>query len=225
MGGHNSLLEMYIIVAGVNTISRKLVEDLVENHDVVVVEEDEEKAERIYSTGATVVNGMPSSLSVLDDAGIAKADVLVSTMSDPNKNMIVSMIGKKYGVPKIVARVEDTSYIDIYNMLEVNTIEYTDIVYSEFISVIEHPSLRKIANVGKAKEIVEIVVSENSPLENLRIDEVMEMKEFPSSESEFAAVLRDDETHQPKDTFRLKRGDSILVVVDEKARKKINKVL
>ena len=222
---HKFLLVMYIIVAGVNTISRRLVEDLVVNHDVVVVEEDEEKAERIYSTGATVVGGRPSNLSVLDDAGIAKADVLVSTLSDPNKNMIVSMIGKKYGVPKIVARVEDTSYIDIYNMLEVNTIEYTDIVYSEFISVIEHPSLRKIANVGRGKEIVEIVVSEDSPLENMRIDEVKELKAFPDSESEFAAVLRGDETYQPDDTFRLKKGDSLLVIVDEKARKRINKVL
>ena len=216
---------MYIIIAGVNNISQRLIEDLVDSHDVVVVEKDKKRAENIYSTGATVVNGSPSNLSVLVDAGISKADVLVSALSDPNNNMVVSMIGKKYGVPKIVARVEDKSYLDIYNMLEVNTVEYTDIVYSEFLSVIEHPSMRKIANVGANKEILEIVVSQKSVFENLRIDEVKNLESFPSEDVEIVSVLREKDIVEPKDTLRLKKGDSMVIIAEKGKRKDINETL
>ncbi len=215
---------MYVIVAGVNTISRRLIEDLVKNHDVVVVEEDEKEAESIYHTGATVVNGSPSSLSVLEDAGVSKADVLVSTLSQPNRNMVISMIGKKFGVPKIVARVEDKGYSDIYDMLEINTVEYTDIVYSEFLSVIEHPSMRKIANVGADKEIIEMVVSEGSRFLNLRIDEVPEIREYPENKAEIVSVLREGDVKKPSDTLRLKKGDSMIMIVEKDARSEMNKI-
>ncbi|MCJ7428821.1 MAG: NAD-binding protein [Candidatus Nanohaloarchaeota archaeon QJJ-5] len=217
---------MYVIVAGVNTISKKLIEDLVQNHDLVVVEEDEKKAERIYSkTGAKVINGSPTRLSILEDAGISKADVLVSTLEGANENMIVSMLGRKYGVPKVVARVEDTDYLDIYKMLEVNTIEYTDLVYGEFMSVIEHPSIRKIANVGAEKEVLELLVDRGSPIQNLRIDEVKSLDKFPKEDVVFTAVLRDGEVHDPSETFRLQQGDSVIVIIDPGAKKGINAVL
>jgi trk system potassium uptake protein TrkA len=217
---------MYIIVAGINTISKRLINDLVENHDVVVVEEDEAKAERVYSSsGATVINGQPTNLSVLEDAGISKADVLVTTMEQSNENLVISMLGKKYGVPKVVARVENTAYLDIYTMLEVNTIEYTDIVYAEFISVIEHPAIRKIANVGMGKEILEIVVDEGSRLKNLRIDEVESLKKFPKGKVEFAAVLRDGGVNDPEKTFRLKQGDSVIVLIEPEAKGPLNDIL
>ncbi len=215
---------MYVIVAGVNTISKRLIEDLVESHDVVVVEEDQSNAESIYHTGATVINGSPSNLSVLVDAGVSRADVLVSTLSQPNRNMVISMIGKKYGVPKIVARVEDKSYVDIYNMLEVNTVEYTDIVYSEFLSVIEHPSMRKIANVGSDKEIIEVFVSEKSVFENLRIDEINELGRFPGEKADIVSILREDEVMEPKDTLRLKKGDSMIIIAEKGVRKDISNI-
>ncbi|MFB6166759.1 MAG: TrkA family potassium uptake protein [Candidatus Nanohaloarchaea archaeon] len=217
---------MYVILVGVNTVSRKLVEDLAKNHDLVVVEEDEEKAERVYSdTAATIVNGEPTQLSILEDAGISKADVLVTTLGDDNENMVVSMIGKKYGVPKVITRLENPEYREIYDILEVETIEYTDIVYGEFISAIEHPAILKIANIGRGKEILEIEVGEGSRLEDLRIDEVKEMDGFPLEKVEFSAVLREEEVLRPRDTLRLHQGDSLVVIIEPDAKGELNDVL
>lgn len=217
---------MYVILVGVNTISRKLIQDLSKNHDLVVVEEDEEAAERTYSdSAATVVNGSPTRLSVLEDAGISKADVLVTTLEDDNRNLVVSMLGKKYGVPKVVTRLENPDYRDIYNILEVNTIEYTDIVYGEFISAIEHPAIVKIANIGAGKEILEIIVQEGSRLEDLRIDEIREIKGFPADDVEFSAVLRDGDVLRPRDRLRLGEGDSLVVIIDPEAKGDLNDIL
>lgn len=217
---------MYVIVVGVNTISRKLITDLAKNHDLVVVEEGKEEAERVYSdSAATVVNGSPTQLSVLEDAGISKADVLVSTLPDDNENLVVSMIGKKYGVPKVVTRVENPDYREIYNILEVNAIEYTDIVYGEFISAIEHPSILKVANIGSGKEILEIMVEEGSRIEGLRVDEIREMDDFPEEEVEFSAVMRGDEVLRPRDTLRLEEGDSLVVIIDPEIKGDLHQVL
>lgn len=217
---------MYIILVGINTISRRLIDELAKNHDLVVIEEDEKKAERIYSeTAATIVNGSPTTLSVLEDAGISKADVLVTVQKEDNENMVIAMIGKKYGVPKVVTRLENAEYRDIYNILEVNTIEYTDIVYAEFMSVIEHPAIVKIANVGAGKEILEIVIREGSRLNGLRIDEIRNMKKFPEDNVEFSAVLRDEDVLRPRDTLRLDSGDSLVVIIDPSVKGKLNKLL
>lgn len=217
---------MYIILVGINTISRKLIEELSKHHDLVVVEEDEQKVERIYSeTAATVVRGSPTNLSVLEDAGISKADVLVTTKDDDNENLVVCMLGKKYGVPKVVTRLGNPEYEEIYNILEVNTVEYTDIVYGEFISVIEHPAIVKIANIGRGKEILEILIREDSRLKGLRLDEIRDLKKFPGDGVEFSAVLRDDDVLAPKNTIRLKQGDSLVVIIDPSVKGKINKML
>ncbi len=217
---------MYVILVGINTVSRKLIEDLARNHDLVVVEEDEAKAERVYSeTAATIVNGSPTRLSVLEDAGISKADVLVTTQEDDNKNMVVCMLAKKYGVPKVVTRLENPDYREVYDILEVNTVEYTDIVYGEFISAIEHPEIVKIANIGRGKEILEIVIGERSPFKNLRVDEIRDLKHFPADDVEFSAVLREDEVLQPTDTFRLKENDSLVIIIDPAAKGDLNSVL
>lgn len=217
---------MYIILVGINTVSRKLIEDLSRNHDLVVVEESEKKAERIYSeTAATIVNGAPTTLSVLEDAGISKADVLVTTLEDDTQNMVACMLGKKYGVPKVVTRLENPEYRDIYSILEVTPIEYTDIVYGEFISVIEHPDIVKIANIGRGKEILELVVREGSRLRGLRVDEVRNLKKFPQEDVEFSAVLREDDVLRPRETLRLKQGDSLIVIIDPAVRGKLNDIL
>ncbi len=217
---------MYIILVGINTISRKLIEELSKHHDLVVVEEDEQKVERIYTeTAATVVRGSPTNLSVLEDAGISKADVLVSTKEDDNENMVVCMLGKKYGVPKVVTRLSNPEYREIYNILEVNTVEYTDIVYGEFISVIEHPAIVKVANIGRGKEILEVIVREDSRLKGLRIDEVRSLNKFPADDVEFSAVLREDDVLRPEDTLRLEEGDSLVIIIDPGAKGRINKLL
>lgn len=217
---------MYIILVGINTMSRKLIEELAKHHDLVVVEEDEQKVERSYGeTAATIVNGSPTNLSVLEDAGVSKADVLVTTLEDDNANMVTCMLGKKYGVPKVVTRLSNPEYREIYNILEVNTVEYTDIVYGEFISIIEHPALVKIANIGLDKEILEVVVREGSRLKGLRIDEIRELKKFPADHVEFSAVLRENDVLQPKDTLRLQQGDSLVIIIDPEAKGAINKML
>ncbi len=217
---------MYVILVGVNTISRKLIQDLATNHDLVVVEEDKEAAERTYSdSAATVVNGDPTKLSILEDAGISKADVLVTTLEDDNRNMVISMLGKKYGVPQVVTRLENPDYHDVYDILDVETIEYTDIVYGEFISAIEHPAIVKIANIGPGKEILEILIEDGSQLEDLRVDEVRDLDGFPADGVEFSAVFRDEDVLRPRDRLRLQDGDSLVVIIDPGVKGELNNVL
>ncbi|MCJ7450565.1 MAG: NAD-binding protein [Candidatus Nanohaloarchaeota archaeon QJJ-9] len=217
---------MYIIITGINSVSKRLVKDLMKNDDVVVVEEDDSKAERIYSDlGVEVVKGAPTNISVLEDAGISKADVLVTTLEDDNRNMVISMLGQKYGVPDVVTRVENSEYRDIYNMLEVNTIEYNDIVFSEFLSVIKHPAIRKIANIGKDKEILQITVTENSEFNDLRIDEIKSIDDFPDQKVGFSGILREGEIFQANDTVRLETDDSLVLIAEQDAKEDVNKVL
>ena len=70
---------MYIVIAGGGLVGRDLAQALVAaRHDVVVVEIDRAVCEHIYAKiGAVSINGNATSIDVLEDAGLNKADVAV----------------------------------------------------------------------------------------------------------------------------------------------------
>jgi len=171
---------MYIVIAGITTLGRKLVEQLEDDHDIVVIDEDQDKCERLYSSsGATVINKAPSTLTALEDAGITQADVLISALKEDNENMVVCSLAKKYGVPKVISRVEDDEYLDAFDIIGIETVAHTDLLLSEFLSTVEHPYLVKMANLSGDREVLKASIREGSRLSGMTVEEVQERQEIP----------------------------------------------
>ncbi len=203
---------MYIVITGINILARRLVERLEGRHDVVVVEKNEDKCKRLYSSsGATVINKSPSTLSALEDAGITEADVLISTMKDDNENMVVSSLAKKYGVPKVISRMEDDEYFDAFQIIDTQTIGHTDLLLSEFLSAVEHPYLVKLANLSEDREILKASVREDSKLIESTVDRIKNNSNFPSSFT-ISAVLKPSETVDAAKDPILEEEDEIILI-------------
>ncbi|MFB6182864.1 MAG: TrkA family potassium uptake protein, partial [Candidatus Nanohaloarchaea archaeon] len=184
---------MYVVIAGINTLSRRLVDRLEGNHDVVVISEDEDKCKRLYSnTGATVINKEATTISALEDGGITSADVLISTFKDDNRNMVVCSLGKKYGVPKVVSRLEDDEYFEAFEIIGAETIGHTDILLSEFLSSVEHPYLVKLANISEGREILKVSIKEESRYIGETPQDLEERKDFPN-EFKISSLVEEDE--------------------------------
>ncbi len=214
---------MYVIIAGINILSRRLVQRLEGRHDVVVIEEDKDKCNRLYSSsGATVINKAPSTLTALEDAGITEADILISTMQEDNENMVVCSLAKKYGVPKVISRMEDDEYFDAFQIIDAQTIGHTDLLLSEFLSAVEHPYLVKLSNLSEDREILKASVKEESQLVETTVDQMKKDKSFPGSFM-VSTVLKSDETLDASEDPILEEGDDIILVGPSEEKEKLDK--
>lgn len=214
---------MYVVIAGINTLSRRLVDTLEDRHDVVVIDGDKDKCERLYSSsGATVINKEPSTLTALEDAGITQADVLISTSKDDNENMVVCSLAKKYGVPKVVSRVEDDEYYEAFQIIGAETIGHTDILISEFISTVEHPYLVKLANLSSGREILKASINEDSDLVGTTVNEMTDMKRFPS-QFKVVAVLQPENTLAGDLNVRMEEDNEVVLIGPEEQKNQLDK--
>lgn len=207
---------MYIVIAGINSTSKRLVNRLEGRHDVVAIDADEDKCDRLYSSsGATVINKSPSTISALEDAGISKADILIATQKQDSENMVVCSLAKKFGVPKVVTRVEDDEYVDAFQLIDAQPVGHNDIMVSEFLSAVEHPSIVKLADIGGDLEAVKATVKREK-IRGRKPEELYKMKNFPekfriTTVIRGGAIIEDEE-------LELQEGDTLLMVGPEEKK-------
>lgn len=213
---------MYVVITGINSLSKRLVSRLEGKHDVVVIDEDKDRCERLYSsTGATVINNSPSTISALEDAGITQADVIIASQRTDNENMVVCSLARKYGVPKVVTRVEDDEYLEAFQMIGADPVSHNDILMSEFLSAVEHPHLVKLANIKGDKQLVKGSVREQSELQGKSIGRVQEMKGFPDG-FQVAAMVRGGEEYVGDYEGALEQDDELILIGPESQKEKLN---
>jgi len=102
------------MILGAGDVGFHLAQQLArENHDVVVVEQDRERARLIEDNmDALVIEGNGAAISVLERAGIAKTDLLLAVTSQDEINLMACLSAAQYEVPKRIARVSKPDYYD-----------------------------------------------------------------------------------------------------------------
>jgi trk system potassium uptake protein TrkA len=98
---------MRVIVIGAGEVGYDVARILsAEQHDVVVIDLDEKAVEEVGSRlDVMAIHGNGTSMTVLDQAGLRKADMLVAVTAIDEVNIIASMIADRVGVPTTIARV------------------------------------------------------------------------------------------------------------------------
>lgn len=93
---------------------------LQQDHEVVVVEKQERKAkqlERLLDTNVSIVGDGCDPL-ILEQAGIARADVVIADTGDDEDNLVVCLIAKKKTKARCIARVNNPKNKMIFESLD-----------------------------------------------------------------------------------------------------------
>jgi trk system potassium uptake protein len=102
---------MFAIVVGGGKMGSTLTRTLAaKNHEVVVIESNSPRADVLEGEfGHRVIHGDGTELYVLESAGITRPpDIVVAVTGDDEDNMIIAQLAReKYGVAKVIARVND----------------------------------------------------------------------------------------------------------------------
>ena len=101
---------MNVLIAGAGNVGRYLARVLTAaDHTVTVIEHDARVVERArQESGARVVHGDASEPSLLENAGVRGADVVVAATGDDEDNIVVANLAKfEFEAPRVVARVKN----------------------------------------------------------------------------------------------------------------------
>lgn len=205
---------MHIIIAGAGEVGRRLTQELVEReHDVIVVDIDKDVCDRVsMETGADVIHGDASNISVLKKARIKNADVCIGLIGKDSANLSFTILASAFDVPNILVRMRDPSYKIAYHVAgakkALNTVEiYMDSILLE----IEHPSIKKVVDLGSGEASIFIFeIPEDSPLKDKRIAEILMEDEFPDN-CVFAGIYREESFIIPKGNEEIKAKDRVFL--------------
>ena len=105
---------MKIIIAGAYAIGSHLAKLLSRNnHDIVLIDEDEERLNNISSDyDLMTIHASPSSVKALKEAGIENAGLYIAVTLDENLNMNSCILAKALGAEKTVAKISNNEFMD-----------------------------------------------------------------------------------------------------------------
>lgn len=121
---------MYIIIIGCGRLGSTLAKELSDaGHDVSVVDSDAARLDTLGSGfNGLRVKGIEYDNDILLEAGIEKADYVIAVTPADNINITVSLIAKNiFKAPRIIARVNDPGKKSVFERLELETINPTEI--------------------------------------------------------------------------------------------------
>ncbi len=113
---------MFVLIVGGGKVGSYLTRALLQqDHEVVVVEKQDRKAkelERLLDTNVSIVGDGCDPL-ILEQAGIARADVVIADTGDDEDNLVVCLIAKKKTRARCIARVNNPKNKMIFESLDV----------------------------------------------------------------------------------------------------------
>ncbi|HKU66571.1 MAG TPA: TrkA family potassium uptake protein [Candidatus Baltobacteraceae bacterium] len=126
---------MFVLIVGGGKVGSYLTRALLkQGHEVVMVEKEDRKArmlEQLIEQKVTVVGDGCDPL-VLEQAGVARADVVVADTGDDEDNLVVCLIAKKKGKTRCIARVNNPANKTIFESIDrenpVTVISSTEII-------------------------------------------------------------------------------------------------
>jgi trk system potassium uptake protein TrkA len=131
---------MYILVLGCGQVGARVASALAKlGNEVVVVDNSPSSFDMLDEdfNGGTLAGDCLDE-DVLKEAGIEKASIVIGTTNDDNMNlMLVQIAREKYKVPRVIAKVHDSTVARAYKEeMDVETVCPPVLVASEIINLI-----------------------------------------------------------------------------------------
>lgn len=225
---------MKVVIAGAGEVGTHLAKMLSkENHDIVLLDDDQEKLERIANqVDLLTINGAANSLNDLKETGIAKADLFIAVTPYESRNILACILAKDLGVSKTLARINNAEYLKKANKPRFVELGVDELIYpetlaaKEIIASVKQPGARVMHEFSGGKlMLIGIKIRDNAEIVNKSLIEISKL----TNGFRAVAITRGDNTIIPKGIDQIKSDDIVYFVTTrsamhdlyEKAGKKI----
>ncbi len=202
---------MKIIIAGAGEVGTHLSKLLAsENQDIVLMDPDEEKLNFSNHFEMMTIQGNPTSLKDLEDAGIKKADMFIAVTPEESTNITACMLATNLGAIKTFARINNYEYLlpknkEFFQNLGVDSLIYPEMLAAqEIVSALKRPWVRQWWELcDGALILIGVKVRENAPIVNKFLYDLSKDEKI----YHVVAIKRGTETIIPRGNDQLLAGD------------------
>lgn len=215
----------YMIVVGGGKVGWNLTRELIDKgNEVTLIEAERERYLTVeQELEHRVLYGDASELWVLERAGIARATMVIAVTGDDEDNLLICQVAKdKYGVERVIARVNNPRNRQHFDLLGVKPyVSATDLILRLIEREVPRYGLVQLLDLADAKiEIIDLVIEEKAEVCGKRVADLR----MPA-ESLLISVLRDGVGFVPTADTVLQAGDEILAVLNPEFEQELTRYL
>lgn len=205
---------MRVIIAGVGNVGYHLAKLLcAEGQDITLIDQAQDKLKYASNqVDAATIKGNSTSYSVLEEAGVSEADLLIAVTNSENANITTAIISKHLGAKRTIARISNTEFLYQKDKLNLKHLGIDEIISPESLAAKEIKRLLKEVALTDSFEfekgllsLIGVNIDERSPLEGKSMLQVAKLN--PDQTFMTVAILRNNETIIPYGDTIFKKND------------------
>jgi trk system potassium uptake protein len=218
---------MFVLVVGGGNTGSQLAKFLLDaGHQVRVVDERPLVLEKLGNEipRESIISGDGSSPTVLENAGIQKAQVLAAVTGSDETNLVITSLGKfEFNVPRVIARINNSKNAWLFTPemgvdVALNQAEILARLTAEEMSIGDMMTMLKIRR-GEYS-LVEEKIAPNA----LAIGKALKDLPLPMN-CVISGIIRKGEIVMPRGVTVLEEADEIFALVDDSSREQLAKLL
>jgi trk system potassium uptake protein TrkA len=220
---------MRVVLVGGGNVGTYIARELhTGGHEVLIVESDPNRVAQALAQGepegVSWLQADACEVSEFVKAEPSSADVVVAVTGDDEDNLVISLLAKQeFGVPRVVARVNNPSNEWLFNEtwgtdVSVSTPHLLTALVEEALSV--GSLVRLLAFEGGRVRLSEVTLADGSPAEGKEVQELGLPRD-----STVVAILRQDRVVVPRGDTVLHSGDEVLVLVSNDSEDDVRTIL
>lgn len=210
---------MRIVIAGMGDVGYHLAKELSdESHDIIAIDNDQQRLSRIDSMADILtLSGSATSIEILKEAKIEKADLFVAVTSSEEANIAGAILAKKLGAGKTIIRIANAEYISKESGVNFKELGIDFMIYPEELAAHETVNLIKrtaatdlLEFEGGKLSVMGIRLDKNAPVIRKTLTEVA--LEYPNVDFRIVAIYRNFRTIIPSGKDKFFPNDQVFVI-------------
>jgi trk system potassium uptake protein TrkA len=217
---------MYVIIAGGGKVGTSVARSLIRsNHEVTLIEQRADRYEQLEREFEhQVQQGDATEIFVLERAGMGRPpDLVLAATGDDEDNLVICQLARdKYGVMKVIARVNDPRNQIHFDLLGITqTVSATQMILGLIEHEVPEHQLIHLLELRKENlEIVEVEIDKNSPCAGMRVEKLS----LPEG-SRLISVMRNGKAEIAVGSTELRPGDQVLAILQPGKEDELRRVL
>lgn len=213
---------MKIIITGAGEVGYHLAKLLSsESQDIYVIDENQDRLNYVQQhLDIYAIHGDAKSTSVLREASVDQCDLLIAVTSSEETNLLISILGKKFGAKKAIARINDLELAtpenkELFVSLGIDAlISPVQLAANEIKILVQHSvfSDECVFEDGKLR-VVGLTVKSGSPMVNKSVKESAHLN--PNHRFRPIALYRKNKTIITKSDTVIQKNDVLYFITKE----------
>ena len=198
-----------VTIVGGGNVGFMVAERLQDAHArVTVIEQDEARCEKLAALlpGALVLHGDGTDLELMEQERLDDSDVVVAVTDDDGKNLLVSLLAKQLGIPKVITRVGRARNRRLFERVGIDSpLTPRTAALQEVLNWLQIDEVDHLATIEDRAEVMEVTYPFQASVGKVR-------DLGAPRDSLIGAIIRGEKVIIPSGETTLQHGDHLFIV-------------